>query len=68
VVREGLPGGTRVTSISSQKPGFTAFYFTYQALFFKKTNFTVAAIPTVSQHYDFLCVVSKFTPRIDQLV
>jgi len=25
VVREGLPGGTRVTSIFSQKPGFTAF-------------------------------------------
>jgi len=25
VVREGLPGGTRVTSILSQKPGFTDF-------------------------------------------
>jgi len=25
VVREGLPGGARVTSIFSQKPGFTAF-------------------------------------------
>jgi len=25
VVREGLPGGTRVTSSFSQKPEFTAF-------------------------------------------
>jgi len=25
VVREGLPGGTRVTSIFTQKPGFTVF-------------------------------------------
>ena len=25
VVREGLPGGTRVTSVFSQKPGFRAF-------------------------------------------
>jgi len=25
VVREGLPGGTRVTFIFSKKPGFTAF-------------------------------------------
>jgi len=36
VVREGLPGGTRVTSISSQKLGFTAFQFTYRALFINK--------------------------------
>jgi len=25
VVREGIPGGSRVISIFSQKPGFTAF-------------------------------------------
>jgi len=26
------------------------------------------AIPIVSQHYNFQCAVSKFTPRINQLV
>jgi len=26
------------------------------------------AIPTVSQHHDFRCAVSKFTSRVDQLV
>jgi len=26
------------------------------------------AIPVVSQHYDFRRAVSKFTPRVDQLV
>jgi len=36
VVREDLPGGTRVTSIVSQKPVFTALLFTYQALFLNK--------------------------------
>jgi len=35
VVHEGLPGGTRVTSIISQKLGFTGFQFMYQALFLK---------------------------------
>jgi len=39
LVHEGLSGGTRVTSIFSQKPGFTAFYFTYRALFLNKSIF-----------------------------
>jgi len=30
--------------------------------------FLYPAIPTASQHYNFRCAVSKFTPRIDQLV
>jgi len=36
VVREGLPGGTRVTYIFTQKPGFTAFELTYWTLFLNK--------------------------------
>jgi len=68
MVREGLPGGTRVNSSFSQKPGFTAFYFTYRALFLNKKIFLQPAIPIVSQRYDFRCAISKFTPRIDELV
>jgi len=33
VVREGLPGGTRVTSIFSQKPGFHSFLVYVSGLF-----------------------------------
>ena len=49
-----VPGGKRVASIFSQKPGVTAFL--------------QLAIPIVSQHYDFRCAASKFTPRTEQFV
>jgi len=42
VVREGLPGGTRVTSIFSQKPGFHSFLIYVSGFVSKKYKFPVA--------------------------
>jgi len=68
VVRESLPGGTRVASIFSQKPGFHSFLAYVSGFVSKQINFPVAAIPIVSRHYDLRCAGGKFTPHIDKLV